>query len=109
MESVDIEVSDLDDRLHSVNPPLLLDVREPFEYEQDRIQDAVLIPLGTLSVRLNELPKDRPIVVYCRSGRRSAQAVAFLREQGFISAQNLSGGIISWRQTHTCDPKSRVC
>ncbi len=108
-KSVDIEVSTLEDKLRSDAPPFLLDVREPAEYEQARIGGATLVPLGTLPQRLGELPKDRTIVVYCRSGRRSAQAVAFLRENGFDAVQNLTGGMNAWLATHSCDPKNMTC
>ncbi len=75
----------------------LLDVREPFEHERERIDGGVLIPLGELAGRFDELPTDRPIVVYCHSGARSAHAAAMLRSKGF-EAHNLEGGILAWAQ-----------
>ena len=78
------------------NPPLLLDVREVDEYNHCKIDGAVLIPLGQLPMRYNELPKDRPIVVHCHHGGRSARAVQFLIEKGFADVHNLAGGIDSW-------------
>ena len=74
----------------------LLDVREPREYDIARIEGSVLIPLGELPKRMNELPKDRDIIVQCKSGVRSAKAVNLLREHGFDRAQNLKGGILAW-------------
>jgi adenylyltransferase/sulfurtransferase len=74
----------------------LLDVREPDEYTDGHIDGATLIPLGSLQSRVSELPKDRPIVVYCRSGRRSAEAVSQLRALGFDRAVNLTGGYTRW-------------
>lgn len=74
----------------------LLDVREPDEYAAGHIDGATLIPLGSLQSRAAELPKDRPIVVYCRSGRRSAEAVSQLHALGFDTAVNLTGGYTRW-------------
>lgn len=76
-------------------PHLLLDVRQPEEYETSRLPGAVLIPLAELPGRMSELPKDRPVVVLCHHGMRSAHAVSRLREAGF-DAVNLSGGIDAW-------------
>ncbi|UPT73315.1 MAG: rhodanese-like domain-containing protein [Elusimicrobiota bacterium] len=76
-------------------PHLLLDVRQPEEYETARLEGAVLIPLGELPGRLAELPKDRPLVVMCHHGMRSAHAVHHLRQAGF-DAVNLTGGIDAW-------------
>lgn len=77
---------------------LLLDVREPDEYSALHAPDAKLIPLGQLSSRLSEIAtyKDKPIVVMCRSGRRSAQAVSLLKEAGYTQVSNVKGGIQSW-------------
>ena len=76
-------------------PHFLLDVRQPEEYDTARIEGAVLIPLSELPSRLAELPKERPLVVMCHHGMRSAHAVHHLREAGF-DALNLSGGIDAW-------------
>ena len=77
---------------------LLLDVREPDEYSAGHAPNAKLVPLGQLSSRLQELAtyKDKPIVVMCRSGRRSAQAVSILKDAGFSQVSNVQGGIQSW-------------
>lgn len=79
------------------DPPFLLDVREANEYQAANLNGA-LIPLGQLPFRLHDLEehRDEPIVVHCRSGARSAQAVQFLRENGFEGAVNLKGGIHAW-------------
>jgi len=79
---------------------LLLDVREESEYAALHAPQAKLIPLGDVSSRLNELEayKDKPIVVVCRSGRRSAKAVAILKEAGFTQVSNVQGGMIAWEQ-----------
>jgi len=74
----------------------LLDVREPHEQIISRIEGAVLIPLGELEHRTAELPRDKRILVHCKSGGRSARAVSLLREEGFENVWNISGGIIAW-------------
>jgi molybdopterin/thiamine biosynthesis adenylyltransferase/rhodanese-related sulfurtransferase len=74
----------------------LIDVREAFEYEMARIDGAKLIPLGEIAERADELPRERPIVVHCHSGQRSAQAVRLLQHRGFANVYNLEGGIDAW-------------
>jgi sulfur-carrier protein adenylyltransferase/sulfurtransferase len=74
----------------------LIDVREAFEYEIARIDGAKLIPLGEIAERVDELPRERPIVVHCHSGQRSAQAVRLLQQRGFDKVYNLEGGIDAW-------------
>jgi rhodanese-related sulfurtransferase len=79
---------------------LVLDVREQGEYDSGHILNSKLIPLGKLRDRLGELEKyrDRPIVVVCRSGMRSASACALRGKQGFAQTYNLSGGVIAWQK-----------
>lgn len=79
---------------------LLLDVRELDEYKAIHAPNAQLIPLGELSSRLKEIEayKDKPIVVMCRSGRRSAKAVSILQAAGYTKASNVSGGIQTWEK-----------
>jgi len=78
------------------NPPFLLDVREPHEWQICKIPGARLIPLGRLPASLNELDTADDIVAYCRSGARSARAVEVLRNAGFKKVRNLEGGILAW-------------
>jgi rhodanese-related sulfurtransferase len=73
-----------------------LDVREADEWAAGRIAGAVHIPVGELVARQDEIPEDRPIVVVCRSGSRSAWAVGMLARAGYDSA-NLSGGLQAWQ------------
>jgi len=75
---------------------VLVDVREPGEFSAGHIEGATLIPLGTLSGEFARLPKDVPLVVYCRSGHRSAKAVAFLLAHGYGKAVSLEGGFLAW-------------
>lgn len=86
----------LRDRLESGEPVYLLDVREQWERDIALIRGSFSIPLGKLPERIGELPKDRPIVVICRIGGRSAQAARWLRQQGFDNTTNLAGGIKAW-------------
>ncbi|MCB2406531.1 molybdopterin-synthase adenylyltransferase MoeB [Hymenobacter lucidus] len=94
-----ISPQELQKQLTSEVPPFLLDVRELSEYEAGHLAGASLIPLSSLSQHINELPHHHPIVVYCRSGRRSALAIQELQQQhGFDNLLNLSGGIQSWAE-----------
>ncbi len=74
----------------------LLDVRQAPELEVARLPGALWIPLPELSGRLAEVPSDRPVYAFCHSGKRSAVATALLRENGWVGARNLAGGIDAW-------------
>ena len=76
----------------------LLDVREPHEWAISDLRDSIKIPLRSLPQKFSELPRDTEIVVYCRTGGRSGQAVQFLRQQGYGKALNLAGGINRWAE-----------
>ncbi|MDP9431144.1 MAG: adenylyltransferase/sulfurtransferase MoeZ [Actinomycetota bacterium] len=75
---------------------LLVDVREPAEFEIVKIPGAVLIPKGDLPSRLAELPQDKPIVLHCKTGIRSAESLAVLKGAGFSSAKHVQGGVTAW-------------
>ena len=77
-------------------PVVLVDVREPVEWQINRIPGATLIPLADLPRRVNELSTADEVVAYCKVGERSARAVRFLRELGFRKVRNLAGGIDAW-------------
>ena len=77
-------------------PFVLIDVREPHEYQICNIPGSKLIPLGEVAQRMNELNSADEIVVHCRSGQRSAQAVEFLMKAGFGKIHNLKGGVLAW-------------
>ena len=82
------------------NPPILLDVREPWEAETASIPGATLIPMGEITSRAHtELDPDQPIVVFCHHGQRSLSVAMWLRNQGFDHAQSLAGGIDNWSRT----------
>lgn len=99
-DAPEITVTELKARLDRGDVPVLLDVREHFE---QRIADLpehgqIRIPTGYLLERMGELDASREVVVYCRSGSRSAWAVRLLRERGVEHAVNLKGGVLAWRQ-----------
>jgi adenylyltransferase/sulfurtransferase len=96
VRSGDIAPADLKARLDKGDDVLIVDVREPHEWEINRIEGARLVPLGTLPEHLGELPHDRDIVVHCKGGGRSKRAAEFLRSQGFDRVLNLAGGINGW-------------
>jgi adenylyltransferase/sulfurtransferase len=87
---------ELKKKLDNGETPFILDVREPNEYQINRIPGSTLIPLGELPRRYQELPKDREIIAQCKMGGRSAKAMDFLRTVGFTNVKNLKGGILEW-------------
>jgi len=91
----EIQVEELKRRLDAGEDLFVLDVREPHEYQICHI-NGHLIPLGDLPKRVHELDSSREIVAHCRSGVRSAKAVAFLQQAGFKKVHNLAGGILAW-------------
>jgi rhodanese-related sulfurtransferase len=81
-------------------PPLLLDVREPWEAQTASLSGALLMPMGEVTSRAHtELDPDQPIVVLCHHGQRSLSVTMWLRNQGFDHAQSLAGGIDAWSRT----------
>ncbi len=77
---------------------VLLDVREPEEYAAGHIPGVQLIPMGTVSARLSDIPTDKTVIVTCRSGNRSGQITDFLRRNGFTRVHNMQGGILAWQR-----------
>lgn len=88
----------LRDELAGADPPMLVDVREPNEWEIVHLPNAHLIPRAQLPDRLNELTGARRLVVYCRTGGRSSQATRLLLDLGFSDVRNLTGGITAWAE-----------
>jgi rhodanese-related sulfurtransferase len=80
----------------SREPPLLVDVREPWEFEHCSIDGSVLIPLQSLPGRVGELPRDRDLVLVCHHGNRSQRAAVWLRQSGYPRVNNLAGGVLAW-------------
>lgn len=96
----EITPHELSERLENGDAPVLLDVREPFEVSIADLPDRgqIRIPMGELPQRYSELDPDSELVVYCRSGSRSARATRFLMGNGYEKVYNLEGGILRWRQ-----------
>ncbi len=92
----EITPAELKRRLDAGDDIFLLDVREPVEWNICHLGGATLIPMNTVPARMHELDSAREMVVYCRSGKRSAQIVAFLKAAGFRRVKNLQGGILQW-------------
>jgi rhodanese-related sulfurtransferase len=86
-----------DDR--SREKPVLLDVREPWEYERARIEGATLIPMRELPARIAQLEAESDTVAICHHGGRSMQAAMYLEKQGFKRVHNLVGGIDAWSRS----------
>ena len=78
--------------------PVLLDVREPWEFELCRIDGSILMPMESIPARQTELDPDSPIICICHHGVRSAHVTAFLERNGFDHVINLSGGVHAWAQ-----------
>jgi rhodanese-related sulfurtransferase len=74
----------------------LLDVRTPQEYSQGKLAGSTLIPIGELERRYSEVPKNRPVVVYCAVGARSRSAAGFLAQQGYKDVYNVTDGLVGW-------------
>jgi rhodanese-related sulfurtransferase len=80
----------------SQNSAVVIDVRESDEFSSGHIPGAVLIPLGELADRSDEIPTDVPVILVCRSGNRSSQAYHYLAQQGFENIHNMLGGMLEW-------------
>jgi len=97
----DIQPVELNDLLINGNGsrPVVVDVREPWEYQQGHIPGAILMPLGQLSSRLNELDLEKPVAVICATGNRSQSASALLGQKGFKTVYNVVGGTMQWMRS----------
>ena len=83
-----------------LDPPVLLDVREPWEFQAARLPDSLLMPMGEVTSRAHaELDPDAHIVVLCHHGQRSLSVALWLRNQGCERAQSLAGGIDAWSRS----------
>ena len=91
----EITVQELKEKLDRGEDFQLVDVREDFEYEMSNL-GGTLIPLGGILIESEKIAKDKPVVVMCRSGKRSAAAIMQLEQQGFTNLYNLQGGILTW-------------
>jgi rhodanese-related sulfurtransferase len=85
------------ERLRADPPPLLVDVRTPRERTAERIAGSTSVPLNHLPERLQDLPCDRPVLVYCAGGYRSSIAASLLQRSGFQEVGEIAGGITAWQ------------
>jgi rhodanese-related sulfurtransferase len=97
----DIQPAELYDLLLSSNGsrPVVVDVREPWEYRQGHVPGALLMPLGQLAIRLGELDVEKPVAVICATGNRSQSASALLGQKGFKTVYNVLGGTSEWARS----------
>ncbi|MGB7528372.1 rhodanese-like domain-containing protein [Sphingobacterium cellulitidis] len=101
----EISVQELKDMMDHNVEFQLIDVREPFEYEVSNL-NGVNIPLSGVVIESDKISRDIPVVIHCRSGKRSAQAVMLLEQEGFSNLSNLQGGILAWKDAF--DPEMDV-
>ena len=92
----EVTVQELKDMMDRNEEFQLIDVREPFEYEVSNL-NGLNIPLAGILIEADKVSKDIPVIIQCRSGKRSAQAVMLLEQQGYTNLANLQGGILAWR------------
>ena len=93
----EVTVEELKSKIDNGEDFQLIDVRESFEYEVSNL-GGLNIPLSGILIEVDKIAKDKPVVVQCRSGKRSAQAVMMLEQQGFDNLSNLKGGILAWKE-----------
>jgi adenylyltransferase/sulfurtransferase len=96
MNDLEISAAELKKRLDQGERILLVDVREPWEHAQCRIEGAVLIPMGSIPSNLQKLDTDDDVICYCHHGMRSLDVANWLRQQGVSTAKSLAGGIDRW-------------
>jgi len=102
MDELMIEPREVHDMTEKGEKFFLLDCREPWEHQTARIEGATLIPMRQIPQKLDEIPKDQPVVIYCHAGVRSLNAASWLKQQG-VNALSMSGGIDRWSME--IDPK----
>ena len=93
-----VEARDLWEELHQRTTPIVVDIREPREYKRGHIPQAISIPIFKLLDDPSRLHQIRPVVLVCRSGRRSARAIKYLKQKGFRNIRILKGGIVAWEK-----------
>jgi rhodanese-related sulfurtransferase len=101
----EISVQELKEKLDNGDDFQLIDVREDFEYEMSNL-GGLHIPLGGILIETDKIETEKPVVMMCRSGKRSAVAIMQLEQQGFTNLYNLQGGITAWAQE--IDPTLQV-
>ncbi|SFS73557.1 rhodanese-like domain-containing protein [Sphingobacterium wenxiniae] len=93
----EVTVQELKNMIDNQEDFQLIDVRETFEYEVSNL-GGLNIPLAGIVIESDKISKDKPVIIQCRSGKRSAQAVMLLEQQGFDNLSNLQGGILAWKE-----------
>ena len=76
----------------------VLDVREQIEYDEKHIPGVTLLPMSEIQSRLDEVPKDKEVIITCRTGNRSGQVTQFLAQNGYDNVHNMQGGIVAWEE-----------
>ncbi|MEM6347998.1 MAG: rhodanese-like domain-containing protein [Bacteroidota bacterium] len=96
---MDISVQELKERIDQGDAPIMIDVREPHEWEMQHLEGVQKISLGTLPYKIQDIEeiRDKEVVMICRSGGRSGRATQFLAQQGFTKVRNLTGGMLAWK------------
>ena len=102
----EIEVRELNEKFNNKEDFTLLDVRNLQEVLFSKISNSIHIPMNEIPERLEELDKNKAIIVQCKSGKRSAKVCEYLLTQNFTNVKNLSGGILAW--SHEIDPSIKV-
>ena len=92
----EISVQELSEILEKNPETVLIDVREQEEFDEANLSGR-LVPLSEFERRWQEIPKEPPVYIYCRSGRRSRTALEFLKKQGYTNGYNVTGGILAWQ------------
>ncbi|WP_100372276.1 rhodanese-like domain-containing protein [Bacillus sp. FJAT-45037] len=92
----EITTTELEKQMETDSEAIYVDVREVNEYEAGHVKGMENMPLSNFAENYSVLPKDREIVVFCRSGNRSMQAATFLADQGYAKVTNVEGGILAW-------------
>ncbi len=95
----EIDAFDLQARIAEGGDFILLDIRSAGELAQGMLPDAEHLPMHLIPLRIDELPKDKDVVLYCHSGARSYHACAYLAQQGYDNVINLRGGILGWARS----------
>jgi rhodanese-related sulfurtransferase len=98
MTDLELTPAELQQRLDRGEKVLLVDVREPWEFDVCRIEGAKLIPMGQIPANLQSLDVDEDVICYCHHGMRSLDVAVWLRNQGVATAKSLVGGIERWSQ-----------
>jgi rhodanese-related sulfurtransferase len=101
----EISVQELKEKIDNHEDFQLIDVREDFEYEVSNL-GGTLIPLGGILIEADKVSRDKPVIVQCRSGKRSAAAIMQLEQLGYTNLYNLTGGILAW--ANEIDPTINV-